>query len=120
MKIIFLDIDGVLNTNSDRNISDEKLIFLSELVSKTGAEIVLSSSWRNWWNHPKLNTTDSFITKWKLQFSNNYVVINKILEPEMPKTTAIEKYLTEFGLFNREKELIMTLEFSNFDSKSFK
>ena len=34
MKIIFLDIDGVLNTNSDRNISDEKLIFLSELVSK--------------------------------------------------------------------------------------
>ena len=52
MKIIFLDIDGVLNTNSDRNISDEKLIFLSELVPKTGAEIVLSSSWRNWWNHP--------------------------------------------------------------------
>lgn len=65
VKVIFLDIDGVLNTNSDRNISDEKLIFLSELVSKTGAEIVLSSSWRNWWNHPKLNTTDSFITKWK-------------------------------------------------------
>ena len=26
----------------------------------------------------------------------------------------------EFGLFNRENELIMTLEFSNFDSKSFK
>ena len=96
MKIIFLDIDGVLNTNSDRNISDEKLIFLSELVPKTGAEIVLSSSWRNWWNHPKLNTTNSFITKWKLQFSNNHVVINQILEPEMPKTTAIEKYLTEY------------------------
>lgn len=96
VKVIFLDIDGVLNTNSDRNISDEKLIFLSELVSKTGAEIVLSSSWRNWWNHPKLNTTNSFITKWKLQFSNNHVVINQILEPEMPKTTAIEKYLTEY------------------------
>lgn len=31
-----------------------------------------------------------------MQFSNNYVVINKILEPETPKTTAIEKYLTEY------------------------
>ena len=31
-----------------------------------------------------------------MQFSNNYVVINKILELEMPKTTAIEKYLTEY------------------------
>ena len=41
MKVIFLDIDGVLNTNSDREISNDKLKLLSELVSKTGADVVL-------------------------------------------------------------------------------
>ena len=68
MKVIFLDIDGVLNTNSDREISDDKLKLLSELVSKTGADVVLSSSWRNWWNNPKTNIPGSFITEWKKQF----------------------------------------------------
>ena len=56
MKIIFLDVDGVLNSN-DRDevfhgmigIEDEKVHRLAEIVTKTGAEIVLSSSWRIDW-----------------------------------------------------------------------
>ena len=46
MGTIFLDIDGVLNTNSDREISNDKLKLLSELVSKTGADVVLQL-WKN-------------------------------------------------------------------------
>lgn len=57
MKIIFLDIDGVLNssvydrqrTETDGNIDKTRLVLLKELVDKTGAKIVLSSSWRNHW-----------------------------------------------------------------------
>jgi hypothetical protein len=53
MKIIFLDIDGVLNCTRTRNprkfpyIVDEKLLkrFL-ELLERTGAEVVLASTWR--------------------------------------------------------------------------
>ncbi len=62
MKIVFVDIDGVLNSHiyymhkseQEGNIDKTRLILLKELVDKTGAEIVLSSSWRtNWEKDPE-------------------------------------------------------------------
>lgn len=53
MKIIFLDIDGVLNyKNSKNKIEEEKVKLLKEIVDRAGAEIVLSSDWRYWWEKP--------------------------------------------------------------------
>lgn len=57
MKIIFLDIDGVLNsfaydrqrTPNDGNIDKTRLVLVKQLVDKTNAKIVLSSSWREHW-----------------------------------------------------------------------
>lgn len=53
MKIIFLDIDGVLNSeewlykrNDNETINPEQVKLLKEIMDKTGAEIVLSSTWR--------------------------------------------------------------------------
>jgi hypothetical protein len=53
MKIIFLDIDGVLNCDTTPNprkfpyIVDKKLLArLKKLLERTGAKVVLSSSWR--------------------------------------------------------------------------
>ena len=51
MKFIFLDIDGVLNCESVPvkyvdMIDDERVKLLKEIVNKTGAEIILSSSWK--------------------------------------------------------------------------
>lgn len=59
MKVIFLDIDGVLNSNfwnetHQREISDgtlvdkEKIKLLALLVEKTHARIILHSGWRFW------------------------------------------------------------------------
>lgn len=50
-KVIFLDIDGVLNDEGERLsdgeiISEEYVRNLNKIVCKTGAEIVLTSSWR--------------------------------------------------------------------------
>ena len=98
MKIIFLDIDGVLNTNLNKEISNDKLKLLSELVSKTGADVVLSSSWRNWWNHPKTNIPGSFITKWKKQFLDNNISITLTTELECPKNLSIEKFITQHNV----------------------
>ena len=95
MKVIFLDIDGVLNTNSDREISNDKLKLLSELVSKTGADVVLSSSWRNWSNHPKTNIPGSFIIKWKNQFLDNNISVTLTTELECPKNLSIEKFIIQ-------------------------
>jgi hypothetical protein len=53
MKVIFLDIDGVLNCKSTPNprkfpyIVDPKLLKrLKRLLERTGAKVVLSSTWR--------------------------------------------------------------------------
>ena len=61
MKVIFLDIDGVLNSNfwndtHQREISDgtlvdeEKVKILATLVNRTGAKIILHSGWRFWFD----------------------------------------------------------------------
>ena len=60
MKVIFLDIDGVLNCEHTKQripdgsgfvgIEDNKVELLARLVQKTGAEIVLSSSWKGGWS----------------------------------------------------------------------
>ncbi|MCD1261705.1 hypothetical protein B5M42_023160 [Paenibacillus athensensis] len=60
MRIIFLDIDGVLNTDravrlqrlhgGENGLFDTQAIrYLRELVEESGAQIVLSSTWRIHW-----------------------------------------------------------------------
>jgi Swiss Army Knife RNA repair-like protein len=53
MKVVFLDIDGVLNSDATPNprkfpyIVDRKLLRrLKSLLKRTGAKVVLSSTWR--------------------------------------------------------------------------
>lgn len=59
MKVIFLDIDGVLNSrsydrkrnwNEQTDIDESRLPLLKSIVKATGAKIVLSSTWRQHWN----------------------------------------------------------------------
>ena len=59
MKIIFLDIDGVLNcvTTKERipgsklllGMEDIKIRYLKEIVDRTDAKIVLTSTWKVDW-----------------------------------------------------------------------
>ena len=47
MKIIFLDVDGVLNrTAICHGLESDKITLLKSIVDATGCEIVLSSTWR--------------------------------------------------------------------------
>ena len=51
MKLIFLDIDGVLNKKGQQPhdvcvIEENPLSLLSDLIRKSGAEVILTSSWR--------------------------------------------------------------------------
>lgn len=53
MKIIFLDVDGVLNSELTEDhfgmyvgIEDKKVELLKQIIDATGAKIVLSSTWR--------------------------------------------------------------------------
>lgn len=63
MKIIFLDIDGVLNNSYTQEktsegttfVEDEKIKLLKEIIDKTKVKIVLSSTWRISRDNPELN-----------------------------------------------------------------
>lgn len=47
MKVIFLDFDGVISTyEKGMNLDPEKVVLLEEILSSTGAKIVVTSSWR--------------------------------------------------------------------------
>ena len=66
MKILFLDIDGVLNsrlydlqrTAEQGNIDETRLPLLKQIVDETQALIVLTSSWRKHWESD-LNQCDT-------------------------------------------------------------
>ena len=56
MKVIFLDIDGVLNTPSSESrcgeyigIDDDKTKLLADIVKRTKAIIELISTWKKYW-----------------------------------------------------------------------
>ena len=59
MKVIFLDIDGVLNSDryvkerdwrTQGNIDETRLPLLRRVVEETGAVIVLTTTWRKYWS----------------------------------------------------------------------
>lgn len=81
MKVIFLDVDGVLNSTEDmmaylertgkksaglyEEVELRALKLLKEIVDKTGAEIVVSSSWRYGWTNKHLELGGELLTKLK-------------------------------------------------------
>lgn len=67
MKIVFLDIDGVLNSREyDRQRDWSKVTFIDEtrlplikrIIDATGAKIILSSTWRDQWSRDASRLTD--------------------------------------------------------------
>ena len=120
MKVIFLDIDGILNSdtymekqldNSSEGIESEidpaTLILLKKAVDTTGAKIILSSSWRIM---RKYNELEKFLMKFGISLSGKtpYVDGKRGLE--------IKQYLSENE--NIEQYLILDDEiFESFDEE---
>lgn len=56
MKIIFLDVDGVLNSRHTKEkiegyifVEDRKILLLKQIIDQTAAKVVLTSTWRHGW-----------------------------------------------------------------------
>lgn len=71
MKVLFLDFDGVLNTEKYvKNcgyfgvvIDPEKLANLRRIVDETGSKIVITTSWREHWGEPSHDQTGDEIDR---------------------------------------------------------
>lgn len=82
MRIIFLDIDGVLNCSDSKSrcgsfigIDNKKVKLLKQIVYETGAKIVLSSSWRIGWDkNSELCDSHGIYLNNKLRKSNLFIL----------------------------------------------
>lgn len=121
--IIFLDIDGVLNSNfwnksHQREISDgslidvEKIKLLAELVRSTNAEIILHSGWRFWY--------DSDMKPLRVEAQN----LSELLAKEGLKIADVTPNLTteeirrtrKFSLIKAEEILLWVASHENINS----
>ena len=111
-RIIFLDIDGVLNsvkydrerTDKEGNIDETRMVLLKELVDSTNAEIVLSSSWRKHWSidddkcdHIGIDLNSTF-QKYGLKISDKTPVLSA-LERSIEIQTWLDEHLCEIQSF---------------------
>ena len=84
MKYIFLDIDGVLNSQeyllSDRGrcthtLDESRVRLLAKIVHETEAAIVLSSSWRIGWTRCVATKGDSYTLALRQLFNKYGIVV---------------------------------------------
>lgn len=116
MKIIFLDIDGVLATNKQYNYNrkkfrdkyptaknlnlpypfDSKCVkVLNEILDVTNANIVLSSDWRNIWNLIELDEIFKFNNVKKSPIDVTSTEVASFGNLVMNRAYQIGKYITD-------------------------
>ena len=83
LKVVFFDIDGVLNYfMSDEIIDDECVDRLINIVDKTGAKLVLSSNWRYWLantSHPLPDENKDALKKLIRKLGDRFIGITPIM-----------------------------------------
>lgn len=107
MKIIFLDIDGVLNNHKyltiNRFIKDEecndidesKVLLLKSIVKKTNAKLVLSSSWKRMFDEQLSPRTESAAKIINILSKNGLFLLDKTADLNKKKGDEIRKWLAE-------------------------
>jgi len=137
MKVIFLDIDGVLNCQSSKSrcgsfigIDNDKVKRLKNIVYETDAKIVLCSSWKTDWeriNKEEQNSIGNYLDK-KLSKEHLHILdktedkgsdrgkgINKWLNSHNIESWIVldDEYFSDYEEFNIFPNLIKTNFYSN-------
>lgn len=90
MKVIFLDVDGVLNDkNTQRTteapgigIDDIKIQYLKNIVDATNAQIVLCSGWKLGWSHNFANQSASVQYLTNKLINYGLTIIDRTYDPD--------------------------------------
>ncbi len=98
MKVIFLDIDGVLNSatfmkqNPNMLIDEQRVILLSKLVHQTNAKVVLHSGWRFRFDNLMQPQTDEAKYLCKLLHKHNIYLYDKTPDLSTPEIRKTQKF----------------------------
>lgn len=139
MKVIFLDIDGVLNTHNSKThapsgcygIESSKLKKISKIVSETGAKVVLSSTWKSEIDkNLRYLTSDGKYMLNKFKYDGKFILFDKTPDAEtslqrgkeistwLQYHTTVEKFViiddiefSDMGYFGLLNNLVLTDEY---------
>lgn len=103
MKVVFLDFDGVLN--SEKYVRDcgrygviidpSRMALLKQIVDATEAKIVLSTSWREHWSNLTENCDETGILINKIFKGHDLEIFDKIPKCFSKREQEIEMWLEE-------------------------
>lgn len=127
LKIIFLDIDGVLNSHSTtdfcgpyRGIDDNKISLLKSIVDATNSKIVLISSWKeHWFKDKKLKHKQDDLANYldsKLK-NQGLSILDKTSVYILNRGEGIIYYLNKLHLKGVEVEKYIIIDDEMFDYK---
>ena len=132
MKVIFLDIDGVLNTSEtfieqsknykqkgtyNVEIDEFRVEYLKQIIEKTDAKIVLSSSWRYFFikeNDIVLPKTQKGLDLYKLLKKYNIEIYDITTKQHMKREEQINLWLR-----NHDVESFVVIDDCSYDLQSF-
>ena len=131
IKLIFLDVDGVLNCSSTKDrcgryvgIDSEKAVLLKKLVEKTNARIILISTWKEWWyKEPHLKDKQDILANYlDNKFAEQGLKISDKADDyhSFGRGDGILKYLRKLGKLGINVEKFVIFDDETFDYKPMK
>lgn len=101
MKVIFLDIDGVLNSEQYIRecdgcgivIDPSKMVLLKQIVDATDAKIVLSTSWREHWSKDAAQCDSTGVLMNSVFGAYGMQIFDKTLQLHTRRETEIKSWL---------------------------
>lgn len=102
MNVIFLDVDGVLNCRHTRIrtsdgwcfVDDYLVVRLKNLVARSGARVVLSSTWREGWNQEDESKNDISFIELRNKFNEFGIeIFDRTGEMRMHRWQSIKEYM---------------------------
>lgn len=102
MKIVFLDIDGVLNSQESKSrcgwllgIDGKKVKLLRKIIDETNSKIVLCSSWKSEWERNKIEQSEmgNYLDR-KLKRENLFI-LDKTTDKEANRGEGIINWLVD-------------------------
>lgn len=131
LNIIFLDVDGVLNCNTTKDIcagylgiEDKKVSLLKKIVDASHAKIVLVSSWKLNWKKDPINKhrQDVFANYLDSKLSKQgLVVVDKTKDYNSPyRGDGIRVYLDYLKRFGLDVNKFVILDDQMFDYRKMK
>lgn len=106
MKLILLDIDGVLNNEHTRTTTHDGWCFVDDylverfgrLVKESGAKVVLSSTWRVGWNRDDESLNEPFFNQLRDKLKEYDIEIWDMLPLPISsrRSRSIEKYFEDY------------------------